>query len=94
MPEVLGENMITSCTDLRTVLDCQGQIVARLLRGAEWYSGFRVLVRDTRTGVLVGSAEWRRGCTGMWEQWDSPVTICEYGQHRPARPGRRLGLVA
>ncbi|GAA3856246.1 hypothetical protein GCM10023084_07670 [Streptomyces lacrimifluminis] len=83
LPDVLGEDTVRSCGDLRLIVETQGGVVAHLLRAIAQYTGFRLLVRDRRTGALAGSVEWVRNDAGVWVQWDEPVTACAYGQHRP-----------
>ncbi|MEV0445472.1 hypothetical protein AB0I84_08065 [Streptomyces spectabilis] len=84
LPNVLGEYTVRSCEDLRVIVESQGGVVSRLLSAVQRYTGFRLLARDERTHALAGSVEWVRGDSGLWVQWDEPVTMCAYGQHRPA----------
>lgn len=58
----LGEEPIFSPTEVCAVLNAQGRLVARLLNapGVPQYKGFRIVARHSRTGALVGMAEWSR----------------------------------
>lgn len=96
LPDVLGEDRIRSCEDLSRVLESQGGMVSRLLRGLVALSGFRLLARETRTRSLVGYVEWVQHDCGLWVQCDEePWSICDYGQHYPERPATPfLALVA
>lgn len=84
LPEVLGEDTVRSCEDLRVIVESQGGVVAKLLAALKRHAGFRLLARDERTHALAGSVEWVRGDSGLWVQWDEPLTMCAYGQHRPS----------
>ncbi|GGR71218.1 hypothetical protein GCM10010252_06890 [Streptomyces aureoverticillatus] len=84
LPDVLSEESVRSCADLHRIVESQGGIVARLFRTIGKHTGFRLLARDHKSHTLAGSVEWVRGDSGLWVQWDEPVTMCAYGQHCPA----------
>lgn len=96
MPGNLGEGVVSSCADLRTVIGAAGGVVARVLGGSA-YPAFRMLTRYRRTGGLAGSVHYQR-CkdSGLWVMWDEVWTACEWGQHGPEIRGsaRALGVAA
>ncbi|MFH8593072.1 hypothetical protein [Streptomyces rimosus] len=84
-PGVFGEDRIRSCTDLTTVVQSQGGVVARLVERLRLdVPGFRLLAREREAGTLAGGVEWVRDKHfGLWRQYDEPWTACDYGQHVP-----------
>ncbi|WP_461005551.1 hypothetical protein [Streptomyces capparidis] len=83
LPSPVGEERITTCTDMGAVLRAQGALVARLLARIGHYDGFRLLARARLSGDLAGSSEWYLSPeTGIYLPYPEGVwSACDYGQH-------------